>query len=405
MPEQQPSLRRVISLPLLVFYGLGVTIGAGIFALIGEITGLAGDHAPLAFLLAGFIAGLTGLSYACLASVYPRAAGEAFFVTTGIGRTAGRFAGIGVVITAIISSAVIAVAFAGYLGAVVAIPQALAIVSVVLVLGGIAWLGVRESVIFAAVITVLEVGTLIIIAIAGAPLLGEAKAWSWIVSLPHGGLGWSAVFAASLVAFFAFIGFEDIENMAEETINPHRNLPLAIILTLGITIVIYVSISMIATALPDRAAMTESSAPLAVLFHKLTGFSGTPVAVLATIAMINGILVQIVMASRVLYGMSRERLIPGWFAVLDRKRRTPGRAIMLITGIILALALTLPLLQLAQATSIVTLLVFILVNLALWFIGRRADAAPVLKRWRYLGLAGAALSLALLAVELLRLAS
>lgn len=398
--EHQPTLRRVIGLPLLVFYGLGVTIGAGVFALIGEITGLAGDHAPLAFLLAGIIAAATGLSYACLASVYPKAAGEAFFVTTGLNRFAGRLVGLGVVATAIISSAVLAVAFAGYLGELMPVPEKIAVLAVLFGLGAIAWLGVRESVAFAALITVLEVGTLIIVGFTGLPLLGEERAWAWALTLPTGEFGWPAVFAASLIAFFAFIGFEDIENMAEETVNPHRNLPMAIILTLTITVVIYLFVSMIATALPDRAALTSSRAPLALLFERLSGMPGEPVAALASIAMINGILVQIVMASRVIYGMARGRLIPAWFGELEPTRRTPARAVILVTLLIVVLALTLPLLKLAQATSIVTLLVFTFVNLALWFIGRRPGAAPILRRWRYLGLVGAGLSLALLAPEL-----
>src|SRR5690606_14949460 len=173
-PEPATALRRVIGLPLLVFYGLGVTVGAGIFALIGEVTRVAGDHAPLAFLLAGLIAGATGLSYALLAPAYPRAGGEAVYVKIGLGDGAGRLAGLTIAATGVVSSAVIALAFAGYLAAIVAVPLAVAMVGVVGALAVVAWLGVRESLILAAVITVLEVGTLVVVAIAGAPLLDGA---------------------------------------------------------------------------------------------------------------------------------------------------------------------------------------------------------------------------------------
>ena len=174
--SEKPALRRTLTLPLLVFYGVGVTVGAGIFALIGEILSLAGDKAPLAFLLAGLIAGATGFSYALLVRVFPRAGGEAVFVNRGLGTIAGRLAGLGVVITGIVSSAVIALAFAGYVQALIALPAPLLTAGVVLLLAFVAWWGVRESVIFAAVITLLEVGTLVFIILSGMPLLANADA-------------------------------------------------------------------------------------------------------------------------------------------------------------------------------------------------------------------------------------
>ncbi|OOY45381.1 APC family permease [Solemya velum gill symbiont] len=339
-------LRRALGIPLLVFYGLGVTIGAGIFALIGEIVRLAGDHAPQAFLLAGLIAGATGWSYALLVSVYPRAAGEAVFVKIGMGAMAGRIVGLGM-----------------------PIPQTVMVLGVLLVLSIAAWMGVKQSVIFAAVITVLEVGSLIVIALSGAPLLTDAPLLLKVVTPPSDAVTWAAVFSATIIAFFAFIGFEDMVNMAEETIDPKRVMPKAIILTLLITVVLYALISTIAVALPDREALTSSSAPLAVLFEAVTGLSGKPIAVLASIAMVNGILIQIIMASRVTYGMAREGLIPSWFGKVGEQRRTPGRAIALVTLLIVILALGFPLVHLAQATSIVILVVFTSVNLSLWIIG------------------------------------
>jgi amino acid transporter len=398
-----PHLRRALGLPMLVFYGVGVTIGAGIFALVGEIVHVAGDHAPMAFLLAGLIAAATGFSYALLVGVYPRAAGEAVFVTIGMGPTTGRLVGLGVTLTAIISSAVIAIAFGGYLGTLVPLAQPVMVIGILLVLATVAWLGVRESVAFAAGITLLEVGTLVVIAVAGSPMLADASLWQRVATPPAHSGAWTAVFSASVLAFFAFVGFEDLENMAEETIDPKRVLPKAIALTLLITVVLYVLIAMIAVALPDRGALTGSRAPLAVVFERVTGWSGRPIAAVAAIAMVNGILIQIVMASRVIYGMGRDGLVPAWLGRIDARRRTPSRAIALITVCIAALALGVPLVGLAQTTSALTLSVFTLVNLALWRIGGRTGAAPVLRRWRHAGLAGALLSAGLLAPEIWRL--
>jgi APA family basic amino acid/polyamine antiporter len=397
------SLRRALGIPLLVFYGLGVTIGAGIFALIGEIVRTAGNHAPLAFLLAGLIAGATGLSYALLASVYPRAAGEAVFVKVGMGAIAGRIIGLCIMLIAIISSAVVTIAFGGYLGTLLPIPQTVMVSGVLLVLSIVAWLGVRQSVIFAAVITVLEVGSLIVITLSGAPLLADAPLLLKVATPPTDAVAWVAVFSATTIAFFAFIGFEDMVNMAEETIDPQKVMPKAIILTLLITVLLYALISTIAVSLPDREALTSSSAPLVVLFEAVTGFDGRPIAALASIAMVNGILIQIIMASRVTYGMAREGLIPSWFGKVGERHRTPGRAIAIVTLLIVVLAVGLPLVHLAQATSIVTLVVFTSVNLALWLIGSQQETPSVLKRWRYWGVVSALMSSCLLIAETWRL--
>ncbi len=404
--EQPVSLHRRLTLPLLVFYGVGVTIGAGIFALIGEVVRTAGNQAPIAFLLAGGIAGATGISYAILSSVFPRAGGEAVYVNLALGSVFARFVGFGVTATAIISSAVISQAFAGYLGTLLPIAEPVLIIGILLLLASVACLGVRESVYFAAVITILEVGTLMIVIFFGAPLLADTSVYSKVFSFTgNSSVGLTMTLSAAVIAFFAFIGFEDIANMAEETVNPRHVMPRAIIYTLCITVIVYVLVALIAVAIPNRELLTTSNAPLATLFESVSGLSGKPVSAMASIAMINGILVQIVMASRIIYGMTREGLAPKALGVLNHRRRTPVRAIVLVTGLIAVLALWLPLVNLAQATSLIILSVFILVNIALWLLGGANDAFPVVARWRYWGLFGATISFLLLASELLRMVS
>jgi basic amino acid/polyamine antiporter, APA family len=385
-------LKRALTLPWLVFYGVGVTIGAGIFALIGVVLALAGDKAPLAFLLAGFIAGITGVSYAVLIQKYPRAGGEAVFVNRGLGKSFARLAGFGVVLTGIVSSAVITLAFAGYIQELLPIPK---IVLVFVIIGGlsaIAWYGVRESVIFAAAVTLLEVGTLLVVIFFGLPLLSDFGAVTQTLVPPVGWVPLSGIISSSVLAFFAFIGFEDIVNMCEETKRPEWTVPRAIYWTLGITILIYIVLAVIAVLAPDRQAIISSTAPMARLFENVSGLSGKPVAAAATIAMVNGVLVQIVMASRVLYGMANEGVAPEWFAKVDRQRQTPVRATLVVAGVILLLALFFPLVQLAEATSLITLFVFALVNLALFALGR-AEQSGKLHRYRYWGLFGSGLCL------------
>jgi amino acid transporter len=397
MPD--PVLRRALNLPWLVFYGVGVTVGAGVFALIGEVVRVSGDHAVLAFLVAGLVAAFTALSYAVLASAYPRAAGEAIYVKMGFGEMAGRVVGLGVVAIAITSSAVISLAFAGYLGALTGFHSSASVVGVVTLLGLVAWYGVRESVGFASLITVLEVGTLAVVVIGGFPLLATDGAMARLVALPSESTTLVAVFAGAFLAFFAYIGFEDIENMAEETKDPHTAIPAAILWTLGISVALYGLVAAVAVSFPDRTALVNSDAPLALLFERSTGYPAAPIAAMASIAMINGILVQIVMASRVLYGMAREGMIPAALGKLDAKRATPWLAILILTAAILALALFVPFLRLASLTSFIMLLIFFTVNASLYIIGARSGAPEKLRRWRWWGVFGAAVSLGLAAME------
>jgi amino acid transporter len=396
------GLRRALGLPLLVFYGVGVTIGAGIFALTAEIVAVAGDQAPLAFIVAGAVAGMTAVSYAVLGHAYPRAAGEVIFVREGMGRWAGRLVGLAIIAAAVASSAVIGLAFARYLASFTGIGEVPALIALIFCLGAIAAIGVRESVGFAALITVIETVTLLVVIAGGLPLLAESGAAGKLLALPHTLSEWNGVFLASLIAFFAFIGFEDIVNMAEETENPERSVPLAIGLTLVISLVVYVLVVLVAAALPDRQALIEARAPLAYLFEATTGRSGAAIAAMASVAMINGVLVQIVMASRVLYGMSREGMIASWPGAIHPTRQTPVRAVALVTGAIAVLALTTPLVQLAQLTSFVLLVVFAAVNASLFLIGRRSPPGSHLCRWRHWGLAGTAFALMLAMAELIR---
>lgn len=399
--EPAPVLRRALNLPWLVFYGVGVTVGAGVFALIGEVVRISADHAVWAFLIAGLVAAFTALSYAVLASAYPRAAGEAIYVKMGFGELAGRIVGLGVVAIAITSSAVISLAFAGYLGAVTGFHSTASVIGVLALLGFVAWFGVRESVGFAALITVLEVGTLAAVVIGGFPLLATEDAVTRLVTPPADLTSLVAVFAGAFLAFFAYIGFEDIVNMAEETKDPHHAIPAAIGWTLGISLALYGLVAAVAVSFPDRQALVASDAPLALLFERTTGYPAAPVAAMASIAMINGILVQIVMASRVLYGMAREGMVPVVLGRLDSKRATPATAIALTTAAILALALFVPFLQLASLTSFIILLIFMAVNASLYIIGARPGAPEKLRRWRWWGVFGAVISFGLAAMQVL----
>jgi amino acid transporter len=393
-------LRRSIGLPLLTLYGLGTILGAGIYVLIGEVVTLAGPRAPAAFLLAAVLAGVTAFSFAELGSRVPKSAGEAAYSLAAFDlKWLAAIVGWAVVAVGTVSAATMVRGFVGYLDVFIQLPPPLVVIACIGVLTGIAIWGIGESLAAAATITVLEIAGLLFVCTIAADSLPQAGG-NWRSLLP--GLDTTAllgVVSGAFIAFYAFIGFEDIVNMAEETVDASATAPAAIIWTLGVTLVIYIALALVAVALPDRDALTNSDAPMATLFTAVTGMNGQPISAIAAVAMINGILVQIVMSARLLYGMAGEGLIPAWFGVVDERRRTPARATFVVAAVILILALSLPLVHLAELTSLVVLAVFALVNLSLFALGGGRDSAG-LGGWRYWGLFGAALCIAILIFQL-----
>jgi APA family basic amino acid/polyamine antiporter len=372
---QQQSLRRALSLPLVTFYGLGNILGAGIYVLVGKVVGEAGLFAPLSFLLAALLASLTAFTYAELSSRFPLSAGEAVYVQEGLGISLlPSVVGILIVLAGIVSAATIMNGFAGYLRIFVPIPSATAATLLVLVLGGLAAWGIAESVVAAAVVTVVEVaGLLLIIGIASPDLVGLG---SLLVELPP--LSEAAVLPGILmgafIAFYAFIGFEDMVNVAEEVRQPERNLPRAILLALLISSVLYLLVSVAAvTSLPvEQLAATD--APLAVIYVSVTGREPVLITLIGMFAVVNGALIQIIMASRVCYGMAKQRWLPACFAQVHPRTQTPMVATATVAVLVLLAALWFPIESLAKATSFFLLIVFALVNLSLWQFKRRMVA-------------------------------
>jgi amino acid transporter len=386
-------------------YGLGVTIGAGIYVLVGTTVGRAGPQTPIAFALAATLMGLTAASFAELAARFPVAAGEAAYARTAFGSNALATAvGLLVVAIAIVSAAAISVGSAGYVAVFVALPQPALIILIVLSMGGIAALGVKESVGFAAAITVVEIGGLLVVVLAG--LLFEPKVFSALPEIlprePSTAL-LAGLMSATLIAVFAFVGFEGISNIAEEVRNPAYALPRAIFLTLGVSTMLYVLVSWISLTSVDRAELAHSPAPLALVFERLTGISPTAMSIIASVATLNGIVVQIIMSSRVLYGLAHQGGLPARFAAVSASTRTPVFATAVTTALILMFALALPLHHLAESTARLTLLVFTVVNLSLVRIKRRdgqtRHASYTAPTW--VPYAGAAACMALLLVDFL----
>lgn len=378
-PAKEPELKRALGLTLVVLYGLGVTIGAGIYVLIGATAGEAGIHAPVAFCVAALVMAPTAASFAELSSRFPVSAGEAAYVREGFGsKLLSLVVGLLVVTAGVVSASAVAIGAAGYIRVFIDLPVAFIVIVVVLAMGAAAAWGVLESVALAGILTMAEVLGLLAIVFAG---IGSDPAMVMrigeIVPASFEPLVWSGIFSAGLLAFFAFIGFEDLVNIAEEVKEPLRVLPWAIFLTLAVSTLLYVlvaSVSVLSVPIDDLAA---SRAPLSAVYEHITGRSPVMVSLIAIFATLNGIIVQMIMASRVIYGLSSQGNLPSFLARVHPVTRTPLIATVVVVGIVLVLSLAFPIESLAQATSRVTLTIFILVNLSLMRIKLRGDPVPV----------------------------
>jgi amino acid transporter len=403
----RPKLKRALSLPMLTLYGLGTTIGAGIYALLGEIAGAAGYGAPLSFLIASLVAGFTACSFAELSSRFPRAAGAALYVQQGFKLPQlGIVVGLLVVASGLVSAAALVNGFYGYLQEFITLERTVAIMLVCLILGALAAWGIVESVTVAATITLVEIGGLVmIVAISGDQLATISDRWTdFLPGTPT--VGWLGIFVGVTLAFYAFIGFEDMVDVAEEVKNVKRNMPLAILCTLGISTGLYFLLMVAALLSLTPAELVDSAAPMAALYQANTGQAPVVIGFIAMFAIINGSLVQIVMVSRVLYGLSSRGQLPAWFGRVNSLTRTPLHATVLATLLLTVLALSGHLAGLATTTSVIMLTIFVFVNLSLWKIKGRESAAPdALTFPRFVPACGAILSAGFVARELLDLFS
>lgn len=404
MPVQaasQPTLKRSLGLGLITLYGLGNILGAGIYVLVGKVAGAAGVHAPLAFVIAALVATITAFTYGELAARHPVSAGEAVYMDAAFAlRILSVAVGVLIAAAGMVSAAALARGFVGYLQVFVDAPGGLVLALFVLTLGGIAAWGIGESARIAALLTLVEVGgLLLIIAVAGENFAGlPARAGEFFT--PPSETAWQGVMLGAFLAFYAFIGFEDMVNVAEEVKRPERNLPLGIIIALVVSTVLYLAVVLVALLSVPVEMLKESDAPLALVYTQVTGRQPVLISVIGLFAVINGALIQMIMASRVFYGMSAKGWLPGFIGRVNPTTQTPVVATVLVSALVLLLALWVPLVGLAGATSALVLVVFALVSMALIRLKRR-DPHPAGIRTipMWVPVAGVVASLALLAAQ------
>jgi amino acid transporter len=404
--RRQPALRRSLGLTLAVLYGLGVTIGAGIYVLIAPAAARAGMHAPLSFLIAALAMAPSAAAFAELGSRMPRAAGEATYVRAGLkSDTLALVVGLMVILAAVISAATVSRGAAGYIQVFLPVPLDPIAVAVVLAMGAVTAWGIVQSVAFAGVMTLIEVGGLMMIAFVGAADVPDLaarlpEAWAGLETAA----AWSGIMSAVLLAFFAFTGFEGLANIAEEVKEPARTLPRAIFLTLILVTLLYVFVVWVALVAVPHDELARATAPLSLVFERATGAPPTVITAISIVATINGIIVFMVMGSRVLYGMAAQGLLPELLGRVNPTTRTPLQATFLVVAITLLLAVAFPIEGLAEATARLSLVIFVFVNAALIKLKWDGITAPAgaFKVPSWVPVLGLVTSAALLASELFR---
>lgn len=367
-------LRRRLTLPLLVLYGVGTTVGAGIYVLIGKIAGQAGVYSPWSFVLAAVVMAFTVASYAEMSTRYPFSAGAAAYVKAGFRRRwLSRLTGLVTIGIGLVSSAAVALGSAGYVSQFVDIPTWVIVIVAVVTIGAVTGWGILQSVLLAGILTVIEVAGLVVI--IAAALASDIPLADTLHLPPMEFDALASIAFAGLLAFFAFIGFEDLANVVEEAKDPRRHIPLAMVLTLVIATVLYVSVAVIAISVAPIDELAASEAPLSLVYQRLVGVSPAVISGIAIIATLNTILAQMTMVSRVIYGMARQGDLPLVLGNVSPHTGTPLLATGLVTAAVIGLALWFPLMGLAESTSLATLGVFALVNLSLLVVRFRRDKA------------------------------
>ncbi len=346
-------------------------VGAGIYVLVGIAAGEAGVWAPVSFLLAGLVAVPSALAFSELSARIPEAAGDSSYVEIGLNQhwLAVLVGAINIVAGTVASAAVLR-GGVGYLTSIAPVSFEIAVIGLGVGLTLIALVGVLESLTFAAILTLVEVAGLMMVIWVGfqAPPVAD-----W-VNPPA--LVWSGVLTASIFAFFAFIGFDDLVNMAEEARDPARTMPRSILLSLAITAALYALVSTAAVRSVPTQALAASERPLALVWETATGTAATFLSAIAVAAALNGVLAQIVMASRVLFGLGRRSPSLAMFHHAHPRFGTPVLATLLVGAVVIASAMTLPVARLAELTTLALLVVFVIVNAALIGVKRKQGASP-----------------------------
>ena len=388
----------------MALYGLGSMLGAGIYGLMGKAAGQAGNAVWLAFVIAVIAALLTALSYASLGSRYPRAAGAAYVTQRAYGFPLLSFVvGLALVCSGLTSIATQSRVFAANLIELFGLdgaPAAWLVLGFLLIMTGIVFRGIRESMWVNILCTIVSAGGLILVVLVGMSYWGSVD---YLETPAISGDDYAAVFVVqgAILAFFAFIGFEDMYNIAEEVRDPERTIPLGLILAMTLAAVLYTAVAITAVSVVPWQELAEAPGPITEVVSRAAPaippllFTG-----ITLFAVANTGLVNFVTASRLLYGMGRQGLLPRILSTVHHRRRTPHVAILALLLLLVPLALSGTIAELASATVLLLLTVFAVVNGALFVLkGRKGEEPGRFEIPRFIPALGVVVCVGLIAVR------
>lgn len=373
----QPTLLRTIGPFQLTLYGLGSMLGAGIYGLVGKAAGQLGSAIWMAFFVSMVAALLTGLSYASIASRYPKAGGAAYVTQRAYGKPLLSYlVGLAVVCSGLTSIATQSNVVAANVKALFgweAVPIELLALGFLLMIAGVLVRGIRESLWFNLVCTGVEAAGLLLVIAVGIDHWGSVSLFE---VPPHDSSMALIVMQGAVLTFFSFIGFEDMLNVSEEVKNPRRNMPIALISAMLIATAIYMAVAITAVSVVPWQELAAAAGPLTeVIDRAAPWFPAVGFTLITIFAVANTALINYLMASRMLYGLSNQGLMPKALGKVHARRQTPHVAIAALFVVVAALAMVGDIKELASATVLLLLCVFVVVNMALVVLKRRAGEA------------------------------
>jgi basic amino acid/polyamine antiporter, APA family len=370
--EEEHGLRRSIGPFQLFAYTLGGMLGAGIYGLVGRAAGQLGAAVWLGFIVAMVAALLTGLSYASLGSRYPRAGGAAYITHRSFHRPLLTWmVGLAVMMSGLTSVATQSRVVAENLLRLIDLPVAPTLLSLgfLLIIAGIVFRGIRESMWMNIVCTVVEASGLLLVIAVGASWWGNTD----LFETPSAeGITASLLLQGAILTFFSFIGFEDTLNVAEECHDPQRTVPIGIISAMIVATILYIAVAITAVSVVPWRELAAAPGPLAeVMARAAPWMPGWFYVAITVFAVANTALLNYVTASRLTFGMARQGLLPSALGRIHARTRTPHVAVAVLFVIVVALMLSGDITQLASATVLLLLAVFALVNISLVVLQRR----------------------------------
>ena len=362
-------LRRVLGLTEVTAGGVGIIIGAGIYVLLGAATAQAGPLVWAAFLVAAALSALTGLSYAELSSMFPSAAGEYEYTRQAGPAWVAFVVGWTMIMGLLVAAATVSLGFGRYAGYFVEMGPRAAALGLLVAVSVVACLGIKQSARVTVALSAVQVGGLVLVVAIGVPHVGDVDLLT--------GAGTAGVLGAAALVFFAFIGFDEVITLAEETRDPTRTVPRALLLALGLSTILYVTVAIASVSVLGAAALGASSRPLAdVMAHVLGARAATVVAAIAVLTTTNTTLLALTAASRVMYGMAKAGALPSALAWVDPGRGAPRRAVMAGLVVAAAFAALGDFTVIAAVTDFAVYVVFLAVNATVVILRRtRPDLA------------------------------